>query len=94
MDSELEVENQFLRDKIEELQSKLREIKLICDNLTDLVSKENETDWMLIRREMALRRFERVYKRQIMATDDINGEDEVDGYPTSATDLPDVLCLA
>ena len=83
MDSELEVENKFLRDRIEQLLSKLREIKLICDNLSELVSKENLTDWMLRRREMALRRIKREYKRQnaILATDDIctNGEDEVDG---------------
>ena len=80
MDSELEVENKFLRDKIE-LQSKLREIKLICDNLTELVSKENQTHWLLRRREMALRRFKREYKRQnaIMATDDNCQKDEVDG---------------
>ena len=80
MDSELEVENKFLRDKIEQLQSKLREIKLICDNLSELVSKENLTEWMLRRREMALRRIKREYKRQnaIMATDDICIDDEVD----------------
>jgi hypothetical protein len=80
MDSEMEVENKFLRDKIEQLQSKLREIKLICENLSELVSKENQMDWMLRRREMALRRIKREYKRQnaITATDDICGEDEVD----------------
>ena len=82
MDSELEVENQFLRDKIEEFQSKLREIKLICDNLSELVSKENQTDWLLRRHEMTLRRIKREYKRQnaIMTIDDIciNGEDAVD----------------
>ena len=81
MESGLEVENKFLRDKIEQLLSKLREIRLICDNLSELVSKENQTHWMLRRREMALRRIKREYKRQnaIMATDDICGDDEVDG---------------
>ena len=93
MNSELEVENKFLRDKIEELQSKLREIKLICDSLSKLVSKENQMDWMFRRHEMALRRIKREYKRQNAATDEIiicncsasacnckqNGEDEVDG---------------
>ena len=82
MDSELEVENQFLRDKIEQLHYKLREMKLICDNLSELVSNENQTDWLLRQREMTLRRIKREYERQnaILTTDDIciNGEDEVD----------------
>ena len=78
MDSELEVENKFLRDRIEQLLNKLQEIKLICDNLSELVSKENLTDWMLRRREMALRRIKREYKRQNMTIDDICIDNEVD----------------
>ena len=79
MYGELEVENKFLRDRIEQLLSKLQEIKLICDSLSELVSKENLTEWMLRRREMALRRIKREYKRQNAATDDICIDDEVDG---------------